>query len=75
MCKSKGPVLLAAGGTGGHLYPALALYQELKAQGLSALLVTDHRGQRFAAGFEPNDVIVLPSGGWLAAACGNGRVV
>ena len=68
MCKSKGPILLAAGGTGGHLYPALALYQELKAQGLSALLVTDHRGQRFTAGFEPNDVIVLPSGGLVSGS-------
>ena len=68
MRKPNGPILLAAGGTGGHLYPALALYQEFKAQGLNAHLVTDDRGLRFAGGFDPNDVFVLPSGGLVSGS-------
>lgn len=35
--------LLASGGTGGHLFPALSLAEELKAQGRRVYLVTDNR--------------------------------
>ncbi len=44
-------IALAAGGTGGHLFPAEALAQELKRRGNRVLLVTDARGARFAADF------------------------
>ncbi len=37
-------VVLAAGGTGGHVFPAEALAQELLAQGHRLALVTDKRG-------------------------------
>ena len=37
-------VVLAAGGTGGHMFPAEALAQELLAQGHRLVLVTDRRG-------------------------------
>jgi UDP-N-acetylglucosamine--N-acetylmuramyl-(pentapeptide) pyrophosphoryl-undecaprenol N-acetylglucosamine transferase len=40
-------ILLAAGGTGGHLFPAEALAHELLARGLAVDLVTDERGQGF----------------------------
>ncbi len=39
-----GPVVLATGGTGGHVFPAEALAGELEARGLSFALVTDSRG-------------------------------
>jgi UDP-N-acetylglucosamine--N-acetylmuramyl-(pentapeptide) pyrophosphoryl-undecaprenol N-acetylglucosamine transferase len=40
-------ILLAAGGTGGHLFPAEALAHELLHRGLAVDLVTDERGQGF----------------------------
>jgi UDP-N-acetylglucosamine--N-acetylmuramyl-(pentapeptide) pyrophosphoryl-undecaprenol N-acetylglucosamine transferase len=44
-----GPVILAAGGTGGHLFPAEALAGELTARGRSVVLVTDIRGDSHTA--------------------------
>jgi UDP-N-acetylglucosamine--N-acetylmuramyl-(pentapeptide) pyrophosphoryl-undecaprenol N-acetylglucosamine transferase len=40
-------IVLAAGGTGGHLFPAEALARELMARGFRIALVTDRRGQAF----------------------------
>ena len=41
------PLAIAAGGTGGHMFPALALAGELEARGRSVLLLTDVRGARY----------------------------
>lgn len=40
-------IILAAGGTGGHLYPAEALAQELLNRGHKVVIVTDKRGNAF----------------------------
>ncbi|MGQ9365409.1 undecaprenyldiphospho-muramoylpentapeptide beta-N-acetylglucosaminyltransferase [Azospirillum sp. ST 5-10] len=40
-------IVLAAGGTGGHMFPAEALARALLARGRSVTLVTDKRGQAF----------------------------
>jgi len=40
-------VILAAGGTGGHLFPAEALSRELISRGRQVALVTDRRGAAF----------------------------
>ncbi len=58
---SKGIILLAAGGTGGHLFPAEALAHELKSRGYSVHLVTDSRAERFAGKFPADEVHVVPS--------------
>lgn len=49
-------VLLCAGGTGGHLFPAEALAHELKSRGWSVHLATDDRANRFAGSF-PADAV------------------
>jgi UDP-N-acetylglucosamine--N-acetylmuramyl-(pentapeptide) pyrophosphoryl-undecaprenol N-acetylglucosamine transferase len=68
-------VVLAAGGTGGHMVPAHALAAELKGRGHAVLLITDERGARFPGLFEGVPVHILPAGrlgggpiGWLKAA-------
>lgn len=43
--------MLAAGGTGGHLFPAEALAHELTARGWQVHLATDDRAERFAGKF------------------------
>jgi UDP-N-acetylglucosamine--N-acetylmuramyl-(pentapeptide) pyrophosphoryl-undecaprenol N-acetylglucosamine transferase len=40
-------IVLAAGGTGGHMFPAEALARELLGRGFEVALVTDRRGQAF----------------------------
>ncbi len=41
------PVVLATGGTGGHVFPAEALAGELEARGVAFTLVTDSRGRQW----------------------------
>ncbi|MEM9724854.1 MAG: glycosyltransferase, partial [Pseudomonadota bacterium] len=44
-------LVIAAGGTGGHMFPAQALAEEMLARGWTVALSTDDRGLRFAGGF------------------------
>jgi UDP-N-acetylglucosamine--N-acetylmuramyl-(pentapeptide) pyrophosphoryl-undecaprenol N-acetylglucosamine transferase len=53
--------MLAAGGTGGHLFPAFALAQELGRRGIAVDLVTDMRADRYEAGFPARAVYRVPS--------------
>jgi UDP-N-acetylglucosamine--N-acetylmuramyl-(pentapeptide) pyrophosphoryl-undecaprenol N-acetylglucosamine transferase len=44
-------LLIAAGGTGGHMFPAQALAEAMLARGWRVKLSTDERGARYAGGF------------------------
>ncbi|NEY91865.1 UDP-N-acetylglucosamine--N-acetylmuramyl-(pentapeptide) pyrophosphoryl-undecaprenol N-acetylglucosamine transferase [Tabrizicola oligotrophica] len=56
-------LMIAAGGTGGHMFPAQALAEAMIARGWRVKLSTDERGARYAGGFPPAvDVVVSGSG-------------
>lgn len=52
----KGTILLSAGGTGGHLFPAEALAHEMVERGWTVHLATDDRAERFAGHFPASEV-------------------
>ena len=53
--------VLSAGGTGGHLFPAEALAEELIARGHSVVIMTDKRGHAFQNLASQVDVHIIPS--------------
>ncbi|MEO0496807.1 MAG: undecaprenyldiphospho-muramoylpentapeptide beta-N-acetylglucosaminyltransferase [Pseudomonadota bacterium] len=53
--------LLAAGGSGGHIFPAQALAEELRGRGWTVHLATDGRAERFAGAFGDGHVHVVRS--------------
>jgi UDP-N-acetylglucosamine--N-acetylmuramyl-(pentapeptide) pyrophosphoryl-undecaprenol N-acetylglucosamine transferase len=80
---SGAPIILAAGGTGGHMVPAHVLALELSARGVPLHLVTDARGLRFPGLFDGVPRTVVEAGspgrtGWrslpaVALAIARGR--
>jgi UDP-N-acetylglucosamine--N-acetylmuramyl-(pentapeptide) pyrophosphoryl-undecaprenol N-acetylglucosamine transferase len=58
----RAPVLVAAGGTGGHLFPAEALAAALTKRGIWVHLVTDHRASRYGGAFSEQTIHVVVSG-------------
>lgn len=55
--------VLAAGGTGGHLFPAKALAQSLLARGWQVALITDERGGGFGPDLPQVEVYRISAGG------------
>lgn len=60
--------VVAAGGTGGHMFPAEALARELQARGWRVVLATDRRGEAYAQAFPAEERIALD------AATGRGPI-
>ena len=54
-------ILLTAGGTGGHLFPAEALANALKASGARVALATDKRANAYAGSFPADEIVEIPS--------------
>jgi len=54
-------ILLTAGGTGGHLFPAEALANVLKASGARVALATDKRANAYAGSFPADEIVEIPS--------------
>lgn len=80
-------VIIAAGGTGGHMFPARATAQLLQDAGISVFLTTDARGARYVDGFPVDGIIVLDAArlpmkkpwmwpsGFLSIARGTGQAI
>ncbi len=60
--------VVAAGGTGGHMFPAEALARELAARGWRVVLATDARGEQYAHAFPAEERLALD------AATGRGPI-
>jgi UDP-N-acetylglucosamine--N-acetylmuramyl-(pentapeptide) pyrophosphoryl-undecaprenol N-acetylglucosamine transferase len=64
-----GMVVLSAGGTGGHLFPAQALAGELVRRGRAIVVMTDARFANYATAFPGARIVTVPSsplGSWAA---------
>ncbi len=57
----RGLIALAAGGTGGHLFPAQALAEELVRRGFIVMLFTDARGRKYGDRFPAVDIVQVSS--------------
>ena len=62
---------LAAGGTGGHMFPAQSVAEEAKARGWRVVLLTDARGLRYVGGFPADEVVDLPAANPTARGFGS----
>lgn len=54
-------IVLSAGGTGGHLFPAQALAQEMLRRGRKVVVMTDARGRNYGAAFPGARVEAVPA--------------
>src|SRR5258705_4212658 len=55
------PFVLAAGGTGGHLFPAQALAVELMRRGGRVVVMTDGRGHNYGNAFPGAEIATIPA--------------
>lgn len=67
MTQKKKTIILSTGGTGGHIFPALKLSEELRSRGHRVILLTDQRGQKYQEGasFDGVHLLTLHKGSGL----------
>lgn len=72
-------IVLSAGGTGGHLFPAQALAGELSRRGRRIVVMTDSRGRNYQTAFPGAEIEQVPSatfvGSFIARALAPLRIV
>ncbi len=54
-------IALAAGGSGGHFFPAEALARELTSRGHRVVIYTDNRGEKYAGKLHDVELVTLPA--------------
>ena len=68
-----GPIVIAAGGTGGHMFPAQALAGTLAERGRDIVLVTDRRGAEYGGAIA--DTVLTVSAGTVSGRGLPGRLM
>src|ERR1700758_4672415 len=58
---SRRRIVAAAGGTGGHLFPAAALSHALEARDFEIHLVTDERAEKYGGDFPASEIHIVSS--------------
>ena len=59
---SNNKILIAAGGTGGHIFPAYSLMRHFKEKKFDVKIITDKRGYRFLKHYQDADLKIVLSG-------------
>ncbi|MBO6803140.1 MAG: glycosyltransferase, partial [Thalassospira sp.] len=67
-------IAVTSGGTGGHMFPAVALSKSLVRRGAKVLFFTDARAARYTEGVEGVETVILPAGG-IAGKGIKGRLI
>jgi UDP-N-acetylglucosamine--N-acetylmuramyl-(pentapeptide) pyrophosphoryl-undecaprenol N-acetylglucosamine transferase len=67
-------IAVTSGGTGGHMFPAVALSKSLVRRGARVLFFTDARASRYTDGVDGVETIILPAGG-IAGKGIKGRII
>ena len=54
-------IIIATGGTGGHIFPATSLANHLKDNNIKVEIISDRRGLRYLKNFQDLKIIVINS--------------
>lgn len=60
--KENSTIVLAAGGTGGHIFPAQALAEELSSRGCKVYLITDKRFSGYVTDIPVEEILFIKAG-------------